>query len=172
MKSVLGLHHIGFTVPDMEEAINFFRDVFGTVTVMECGSVDVDDEFMARHLGVPSGIKIADQRVIQVGRGGSLELFEYSGVGSGQKLKHNGEVGAMHIAFEVDDANAVAERMRGAGVDLLEGPTLIEGGPMDNLVWLYLRAPWGQYLEIVSQNGPLGYEADGGPKLWTPSSGE
>jgi catechol 2,3-dioxygenase-like lactoylglutathione lyase family enzyme len=172
MKSVLGLHHIGFTVPDMEEAIVFFRDVFGAVTVMECGPVDVDDEFMARHLGVPSGIKIADQRVIQVGRGGSLELFEYSGVGPDQKLKHNGEVGAMHIAFEVDDAYAVAERMRGAGVDLLEGPTLIEGGPMDNLVWLYLRAPWGQYLEIVSQNGPLGYEADGGPKLWTPSSGE
>jgi catechol 2,3-dioxygenase-like lactoylglutathione lyase family enzyme len=172
MASVLGLHHIGFTVPDMEQAIAFFRDVFGAVTIMECGSVDVDDAFMARHLGVPKGGKIADQRVIQVGRGGSLELFEYSGVGGPQHLKHNGEVGAMHIAFEVDDAYAVADRMRAAGVDLLEGPTLIEGGPMDNLVWLYLRAPWGQYLEIVSQNGPLGYEADGGPTLWTPSQGQ
>lgn len=172
MNSVLGLHHIGFTVPDMEEAVDFFRSVFGAVTIMECGSVDVDDQFMARHLGVPNGIKIADQRVIQVGRGGSLELFEYSGAGSDQKLKHNGEVGAMHIAFEVDDAYAVAERMRLAGVDLLEGPTLIEGGPMDNLVWLYLRSPWGQYLEIVSNAGPLGYETDGGPKLWTPSEGD
>lgn len=171
MGSILGLHHIGFTVPDMEEAVAFFRDIFGAVTIMECGSVDVDDEFMARHLGVPKGIKIADQRVVQIGRGGSLELFEYSGVEGKQSLKHNGEIGAMHIAFEVDDAFAVAERLRVAGVDLLEGPSLIEGGPMDNLVWLYLRAPWGQYLEIVSQNGPLGYEADNGPKLWTPSQG-
>lgn len=171
MTSVLGLHHIGFTVPDMEQAIAFFRDVFGAVTIMECGSVDVDDAFMARHLGVPRGVKITDQRVIQVGRGGSLELFEYSGVEGPQHLKHNGEVGAMHIAFEADDAYAVADRMRAAGVDLLEGPTLIEGGPMDNLVWLYLRAPWGQYLEIVSQKGPLGYETDGGQKLWTPSQG-
>lgn len=171
MGLVLGLHHVGFTVPNMEEAVEFFRDVFGTVTIMECGSVDVDDLFMARHLGVPKGVRIVDQRVIQVGRGGSLELFEYGGVNGSQRLKHNGEVGAMHIAFEVDDAYEVADRMRTAGVDLLEGPTLIKGGPMDNLVWLYLRAPWGQFVEIVSQNGALGYEANGGPKLWTPSSG-
>ncbi|WP_171180172.1 VOC family protein [Ruegeria sp. HKCCD8929] len=170
-KSILGLHHIGFTVPDMHQAVTFFTDIFGAVTVMECGSVDVDDAFMAKHLGVPKGVRIADQRVIQIGRGGSLELFEYSGVTGNQSLKHNGEVGAMHIAFEVDDAFAVAQRLETAGVDLLEGPTLIEGGPMDGLVWLYLRSPWGQFLEIVSATRPLGYEAQGGPKLWTPSEG-
>ena len=171
MKSILGLHHVGFTVPNMEQAVQFFHDIFGAVTIMECGSVDVDDDFMAKHLGVPKGVKIADQRIIQIGRGGALELFEYTGVEGEQSIKHNGEVGAMHIAFEVDDAYEVAERMRSAGVDLLEGPTLIKGGPMNNLVWLYLRSPWGQYLEVVSTNGPLGYEADGGPKLWTPSEG-
>lgn len=169
MGSISGLHHIGFTVPNMDEAVAFFREVFGAVTIMECGGVDVDDAFMAKHLGVPAGVKIADQRVVQIGRGGSLELFEYSGVEGSQSLKHNGEVGAMHIAFEVDDAFEVADRMRASGVDLLEGPTLIEGGPMDNLVWLYLRAPWGQYLEIVSRKGPLGYEKDGGPRLWSPA---
>lgn len=172
MNSILGLHHVGVTVPNMEQAVAFFRDMFDAVTVMECGSVDVDDDFMARHLGVPKGVRIADQRVIQTGRGGSLELFEYAGVEGAQNLKHNGEVGAMHIAFEVDDCRAVAERLRARGVDLLDGPTLIEGGPMDGLVWIYLRAPWGQYLEIVSQDRPLGYEAAGGPALWTPSAGK
>ena len=169
--AVLGLHHIGFTVPDMEQAVAFLTDIFGAVTVMDCGAVDVDDDFMLRHLGVPDGCKITDQRVLQVGRGGSLELFQYSGVSEPTPIKHNGEVGAMHIAFEVEDAFAAAERLRERGVDVLDGPTLIEGGPMDQLVWMYLRSPWGQYLEIVSANGPLGYEADGGPKLWTPSKG-
>ena len=46
---------------------------------MKLDDVDVDDEFMETHLGVPGGCKIADQRVIQTGRGGSLELFQYSG---------------------------------------------------------------------------------------------
>jgi len=168
---ILGLHHIGFTVPDMDEAVAFFTDIFDAVTVMECGSVDVDDDFMRRRLGVPEGCRIVDQRVLQVGRGGALELFRYSGAAP-SAIKHNGEVGAMHVAFEVDDAHETAKRMNEAGVDVLEGPTLIEGGPMDGLVWLYLRAPWGQYLEIVSTSRPLGYERDGGPKLWTPSQGD
>ncbi len=163
-----GLQHIGFTVPDMDEAVSFLTNVFGAVTVMECGSVDVDDEFMLEHLGVPDGCKIVDQRVLQIGEGGALELFEYSGVPDPQPLKHNGEVGAMHIAFEVDDAYESAERMREAGVDVLKGPTLIEGGPMDGLVWLYLRAPWGQFFEVVSADRPLGYEAEGGPKMYSP----
>lgn len=167
----LGLHHVGLTVPDMEQAVTFFRNVFGAVTIMECGSVDVDDTFMLRYLGVPGGAKIVDQRMIQIGRGGSLELFQYAGVIEENPIKYNSEAGAMHIAFEVEDAFAAAERLKADGVDVLEGPTLIEGGPMDQLVWMYLRAPWGQYLEIVSSNGPLGYEADGGPKLWTPSEG-
>ena len=165
-----GLHHIGFTVPNMEQAIDFFSSVFGAVTIMECGSVDVNDAFMAKYLGVPEGLKIVDQRVIQIGRGSSIELFEYSGLSGEQHLKHNGEVGAMHIAFEVDNAFEVAKKMREIGVDVLEGPTLIKGGPMDNLIWLYFRSPWGQYLEIVSANGPLGYETEQGPKLWTPNS--
>ena len=163
-----GVQHIGFTVPDMEQAVDFFRSMFGTVTVMECGSVDVDDDFMLRRLGVPESCKIKDQRVIQVEDTCSLELFEYSGPTGEPSIKHNGEVGAMHISFEVDDAFVAAERLREAGVDVLEGPTLIEGGPMDGLVWCYLRAPWGQYLEILSSDGPLGYEAAGGPKMYSP----
>lgn len=165
-----GVQHIGFTVPDMTEAVDFFKTVFGAVTIMECGSVDVDDEFMLRHLGVPAGCKISDQRVIQVGDSCALELFEYSGAGSAPSIKHNGEVGAMHVAFEVDDAFEAAARMREAGVDMLDGPTLIEGGPMDGLVWIYLRAPWGQYLEVLSVSRPLGYEAEGGPKMYSPKA--
>ena len=167
MFKTYGVQHIGLTVPDMDQAVKFFSDVFGAVTIMECGSVDVDDDFMGRHLGVPPGCRIADQRVIQIGKGGALELFQYSGA-EPTNIKNNAEIGAMHIAFEVDDAFAAAERMAEAGIDLLEGPTLIEGGPMDGLVWLYLRSPWGQYLEVVSSAGPLGYEAGGGPKMYSP----
>lgn len=170
MFTTYGLQHIGFTVPDMEEAVAFLTELFGAVTVMECGAVDVDDAFMLTRLGVPDGCKITDQRVLQVGEGGALELFEYSGAAGPHALKHNGEVGAMHIAFEVDNAYTAAERMREAGVDVLEGPTLIEGGPMDGLVWLYLRAPWGQYFEVVSAERPLGYEAEGGPKMYSPKA--
>jgi catechol 2,3-dioxygenase-like lactoylglutathione lyase family enzyme len=166
MVQIHGVQHIGLTVPDMEEAVRFFTTMFGAVTVMECGSVDVDDQFMMRRLGVPSGRRIKDQRVIVLGNGGNVELFEYSGEAEPKPIKQNSEIGAVHIAFEVDDAWKAAGELRSAGVDVLEGPTLIESGPMQGLTWVYLRSPWGQYLELVSMNGPLGYEKAGGPKMW------
>jgi hypothetical protein len=56
------------------------------------------------------------------------------------------------------------------GVDVLEGPTYVESGPMKGLTWVYLRAPLGQFLEMVSRSGPLGYEEAGGPTLWAPQA--
>jgi catechol 2,3-dioxygenase-like lactoylglutathione lyase family enzyme len=164
---VHGVQHVGLTVPDMDQAVGFFRTMFGAVTVMECGSVDVDESFMSRRLGVPAGRRIKDQRVITCGNGGNLELFEYSGEPE-SPVKRNSEVGACHLAFSVDDAVAAAGRLRAAGIDVLEGPTLIESGPMAGLTWVYFRTPWGQFLELVSTTGPMGYEKAGGPKMWSP----
>ncbi|MCY1249811.1 2-epi-5-epi-valiolone epimerase [compost metagenome] len=79
-------------------------------------------------------------------------------------------MGGFHLGFQVDDAVAAADRLREKGVDVLEGPTLIDAGPMKGLTWVYLRTPWGQFLELVSRSGPLGYEQDGGPTLWVPQS--
>jgi catechol 2,3-dioxygenase-like lactoylglutathione lyase family enzyme len=168
MVPIHGLHHIGMTVPDMDEATRFFETMFGAVTVLRVDGVDVDDEFMKRRLGVPAGRRIEQQRVIVCGAGGNIELFEYSGEGGASLIKRNSEVGACHLAFQVDDAHAAAARLRAEGVDVLEGPTLIDSGPMKGLTWVYLRSPWGQFLEIVSADGPLGYESAGGPSMWSP----
>lgn len=162
-----GLHHVGLTVPNMDEAVHFFETMFGGVTVLRIDGVDVDDAFMKARLGVPAGRRIKHQRVVVCGAGGNLELFEYSGEAS-TAIKHNSEAGACHLAFQVDDAHAAAARLRANGVDVLDGPTLIEAGPMSGLTWVYLRAPWGQFFEVVSLSEPMGYERQGGPKMWSP----
>jgi hypothetical protein len=40
---------------------------------------------------------------------------------------------------------------------------------MQGLTWVYLKTPWGQFLELVSATGPLGYERSDGPRMWSPS---
>ena len=170
MIKTYGMQHIGFTVPNMDQAVDFFETVFGGVTVLETGLIDVDNEFMAAKLGVPGDRRIQNIKVLRVGNGTNLEIFQYSGEEVDEPLKRNSQLGGFHMAFEVDDANKAAERLREAGVDVLEGPTFIEEGPMEGLTWVYLRAPWGQFLELVSMDGPLGYEKDGGPKAWSPVS--
>jgi catechol 2,3-dioxygenase-like lactoylglutathione lyase family enzyme len=167
--TVYGMQHIGFTVPDLDQAVNFFRDVFGAVECLSTGLIDVDETYMQRRLGVPAGCRIEDIRVLRIGNGSNLELFGYSGdPDAEQPLKRNSQPGGFHLAFQVDDCNAAADRLRARGVNVLDGPNYVEVGPMAGLTWCYLQAPWGQYLEIVSMDGPLGAERDGQPAQWSP----
>ena len=46
---VYGMHHIGITVPDINEAIAFFKAVFGAVEVVRTRSVAID---LQARLGV------------------------------------------------------------------------------------------------------------------------
>ncbi|NEI21752.1 hypothetical protein GUK30_20280 [Rhizobium leguminosarum] len=95
----------------------------------------------------------------------SVELFEYSGE-EDSRPKRLSEVGGMHLCFEVDDVHACAERLRAQGVDMLDGPNLVESGPLRGFNWIYFRSPWGLMLEAASFNR-LGYESNSSHRLWS-----
>jgi catechol 2,3-dioxygenase-like lactoylglutathione lyase family enzyme len=79
-EKIYGSHHIGITVPNIEEGIKFFEAVFGAVTLFRTGPFDgVDDDFMTKRLGARSGTRIRDLVFLRCGDGPSIELFEYSG---------------------------------------------------------------------------------------------
>lgn len=169
---VYGMQHIGFTVPDLGQAVDFFRTVFGAVECLSTGLIDVDDDFMRRRLGVPGNCRIENITVLRVGIGTNLELFQYSGDAEADAIpKRNSQAGGFHLAFQVDDCIAAADRLRLAGVEVLDGPTYVDAGPMEGLTWCYLKSPWGQFLEIVSMDGPLGAERNGQPAQWSPVTG-
>jgi catechol 2,3-dioxygenase-like lactoylglutathione lyase family enzyme len=166
--NVHGIQHIGLTVPNMEQAVQFFEAIFGAVTCIATGPLNVDDAHMVHKLGVPSKTRIKDIRHLRCGTGTNLELFEYEGDSQAESLKRNSQVGGWHFAFQVDDAVAAAARLRDRGVEVLEGPNYVDSGPLEGLTWVYLKAPWGQFLELVSVKGLLDYEKKDGPKLWAP----
>ncbi len=170
--SVFGLQHIGITVPDLDQAVAFFETLFGGITLLSTGKLDVDDDYMRRKLGVPGQCRVEDIRMLRVGNGGNLELFKYSGDTNPDELpKRNSQPGGFHLAFQVDDAYATADRLRAAGIEVLDGPSYVDSGPSEGLTWCYLRAPWGLWLEIVSISGPLGHERAGGMAQWSPVTG-
>lgn len=169
---VYGMQHIGFTVPDLDQAVAFFTQMFGAVECLSTGRIDVDDEFMRRRLGVSGNTRIEDIKVLRIGLGTNLEIFRYSGDPEADaNLKRNSQPGGFHLAFQVDDCQAAADRLRSAGVEVLDGPTYVDAGAMEGLTWCYLKAPWGQFLEIVSMDGPLGAERAGQPAQWSPVTG-
>ena len=164
-----GIHHVGFTVPDLDEAIGFFKAMFGCVKVLSTGRFDVDDDFMASQLGAKPSSRIEDLVFLRCGDSANIELFKYSGDDETPGFKRPSEVGAFHIAFQVDDAKEAAARLRAAGVTVLDGPSDIEEGPFEGLTWGYVVTPWGQFLELFSYDA-LGYEATADTKLWRPET--
>ena len=162
---VYGMHHIGITVPDLDEGIAFFKSVFGAVEVFHTGPFDVDDAFMQRKLGTPAHTRIRDLVFLRCGDSTNVELFEYAGEDSTARPKRNSEIGGTHICFEVEDVFASAERLKAQGIELLEGPNTVTEGPLAGLSWIYFNTPWGQSLEIVSFTS-LGYEKDTAERIW------
>jgi len=118
-EQIYGTHHIGITVPDIEQGIAFFEAVFGAVTVFRTGPFNVDEAFMQRKLGAAPHTRIRDLVFLRCGEGPSVELFEYSGEDSAARPKRVSEVGGVHLCFEVDDVFASAERLRDKGIELL-----------------------------------------------------
>lgn len=163
-EKIYGMHHIGITVPDIEEGIAFFKAVFGAIEVFRTGPFDVDEAFMANRLGAAAHSKIDDLVFLHCGHGTSVELFQYSGEDKVPPRRPS-EIGGMHLCFEVEDVFATAERLKAEGIKMLEGPNTVESGPLAGFQWIYFRAPWGQILEVASFD-TLGYEANSPYRLW------
>jgi catechol 2,3-dioxygenase-like lactoylglutathione lyase family enzyme len=162
---VYGMHHIGITVPNIEEGIAFFKVVFGAAEVFRTGPFDVDEAFMQRRLGAAPHTRIRDLVFLRCGIGPSVELFEYSGEDSNASPKRVSEIGGTHLCFEVEDVFASSERLKAHGIDFLEGPNTVEEGPLAGFNWIYFKTPWGQMLEIASFE-KLGYEKDPSVRAW------
>ena len=160
-----GMHHIGVTVPNIEEGIAFFKAVFGAVDVFRTGPFNVDESFMKNKLGAAPQSRIRDLVFLRCGDGVNVELFEYSGEDAKARPRRNSEIGGMHLCFEVDDVVASAKRLKAIGIEMLEGPNMVEDGPLAGFNWIYFMSPWGQCLEIASFNS-LGYETSTKERLW------
>jgi hypothetical protein len=48
---------------------------------------------------------------------------------------------------------------------MLDGPNLVDSGPLAGFNWIYFRSPWGLVLEVASFD-KLGYEERSPHRLW------
>lgn len=163
-----GSDHVGFTVPDMEEATRFLVDVIGCEVVFEIGPFVSDDDWMQVHLGVHPRAVIKTLRMLRCRNGPAFELFEYDLDGAAQIPPANSDVGAAHLGFVVDDMAAAVAHLKAHGVEVQGDPTTMEEGPSEGLTWVYFRAPWGMQLELVSYPDGLAVTRQNPGALWSP----
>lgn len=165
-----GVEHIGFTVPNLDEATHFFVDVIGCEYVYSLGPIaDAESDWMVRHLNVPAKSRVRELRFFRCLHGPNFEIFEYEGDGHVQRPPRNCDVGGHHLAFYVDDFEAALEYLLQQGVRILGEPTMRTAGPSAGQTWVYFLTPWDMQLELVSFPMGKGYESTTTKRLWHPA---
>jgi len=164
-----GTEHIGFTVPDLEQATRFFVDVIGCEFIFELGPFEAKDDWMETHLNVHPRTVMRRLRFFRCKHGTNFEIFQYEAPDQNLILPKNSDVGGHHLAFYVDDFQVALDYLKQNGVRLLGQPTFRTAGPNAGQMWIYFLAPWGMQLELVSFPNGKEYEKTAPTKLWHPA---
>ena len=164
-----GTDHIGFTVPDLDEAVMFFVEVLGCEAFFELPPFRSDGDWMQTHLNVHPKAVVKRVKYLRCGYGSNFELFEYESPDQNCTPPKNSDVGGHHLAFYVDDIDAAVSYLKSQRVRVLGEPTTRTSGPNAGLTWVYFLAPWGMQLELVSYPAGKGYEKETPARLWHPA---
>lgn len=166
-----GINHLGLTVPDLDAATEFLRAAFDAKFAYD-GLTPEDDpregEETERQLGLPSGARILRQRMMQIGYGPSIEMFEIDS--PVQQLPAGlADFGWNHACVYVDDIESSLQRAVAAGGDALSGthPNSAHEDTEGN-AGVYVRAPWGTLFELQTIPGGHWYDESAEIHVWTP----
>lgn len=165
---LVGTDHIGLTVPNLDQAIDFFCEILGCELVYTAPAAGDDTgTFMQDQLNVHPRSRINGVAFL---RGGSTnyELFEYTSPDHTHNIPKNSDVGGHHIAFYVDDMETAVAYLKAHGLQLLGKPVEELEGPDLGVTWQYFLSPWGLQLELISYPHGKGYEHDTTLRLYDP----
>ncbi|WP_067168824.1 VOC family protein [Microtetraspora niveoalba] len=158
LPGLAGVDHIGFTVPDLEEARAFLVDVLGCEYMYSLGPFHHDDgDWMSERLNVHPRAIMRRLHFFRCGGQAVFEVFEYSAPDQGTTMPKNSDIGGHHVALYVDDLDAAVDHLKGRGVRVLGEPTA-SSGPSEGQRWVYFLAPWGMQFELVSYPGGKAFD--------------
>lgn len=168
---IRGTDHIGFTVPDLEEAHAFLIDILGCDEVYRLGAKRSDGDWMHSRLGVHPRTIISEIRFYRLGQGANFEVFLYESADGQNPQPRNSDIGGYHIAFYVDDLDAAVQYLHENNVEVMGTPTASMQSA-EGQRWVYFRSPWGLQFELVSFPEGKAYEEQAARLLWHPAHPE
>jgi len=166
---VVGIDHVGINVPDLEQAIMFFHDMFGFRAVTRLGPFPMDAAWKKNfHIHDDAGeVTIVTMRA---GDGPNIELFGYKPGSGSTGQPYRDDISATHFSLYTSNIKATKSYLEAKGLKFLTGINA-GGGDTEGESWVYFETPWGATIELNSYPTGKGYEKHNpAVKLWTPSS--
>jgi quinol monooxygenase YgiN/catechol 2,3-dioxygenase-like lactoylglutathione lyase family enzyme len=165
-----GIDHVGLTVPDVNAAADFLEKAFDARPIYDVLPEDATP--IAGHetevqLGLPPNAEIVHMRLMRIGKGPTLELFQLRNTPQ-QRAATLNDLGWTHVALYVDDIQKASARFEAAGGQLLSPPHSlagVEAGAQNRGV--YGRAPWGGLIELLTYPSGIKYPNPQNIR-WTP----
>lgn len=151
MTGLRALDHVAYTVPDLEQAIEFFTEHLGATLVFRDGPFRSDGDEMRERLNVDSKAS-CELAMLRLGDTTNLELFEYQAPDQVATVPRNSDPGGHHLAFYVDDIDAARAYLAEVqGVTLMAGPNdVVDTAPVAGQRWFYFLTPWGMQMEATT----------------------
>jgi catechol 2,3-dioxygenase-like lactoylglutathione lyase family enzyme len=139
------VHHTGLTVSSLSEALHFWVEVLGFELLLR------DSLAKGAFLTQVTGVENSEVSLAMVrGHGHVIELLQYTGPPDRTKVEARPcDVGATHVAFFVDDLEAVLHRMSECGWNALGIPQVVPEGPWTGTRVMYVRGPDGITIELM-----------------------
>ena len=157
LPGVARVDHVGFTVPDLEEAHRFLVDVIGCEYMYTLGPFIHDDDWMSEHLNVDPRAVMRELRFFRLVGAAIFEVFQYEAPDQVPSQPRNSDIGGHHVALYVEDLDVAVEYLRARGVEVLGEPTASRG-PSLGQRWVYFLTPWGMQFELVSYPGGKAFD--------------
>lgn len=164
-----GTEHIGFTVPDLDEAERFFVDVIGCERIYSLGPFIRDDNWLADQLAVDPRAVVRELRFFRYKSGPNFEIFQWETPNGQAAQPKNSDIGGHHLAFYVDDIDVAVEYLRSHRVKLM-GKIVDSQNASFGQRWIYFTTPWGMQCELVSFPSGKAYEQTTDKRLWHPAN--
>lgn len=153
-----GTDHVGLTVPDLGEAIRFFENVFGAQTIVRHDGYSPRPEVNVQNFARDPGVVVRGIALLRVA-GMNFELLQYESSESSPAWPATSDTGGHHVAFYVDDLDSAVAQLSEAGIEVLGEPLDLGGDEAGSGArFVYFRAPWGLFLELVSYPSGKAYE--------------
>jgi catechol 2,3-dioxygenase-like lactoylglutathione lyase family enzyme len=141
---LMGVHHAGVTVRDLDRSLAWYKEMFDVEPTIDVRSTEPLAAEIGEALGVPGAC--LSYAFLPIGSG-LFELIEYHDPSGVDYALSNNDVGAMHVAFRVDDAPAQYEYMKARGAHFRHPPIVLEGD-LKGVAFAYASDPDGIQVEI------------------------
>ena len=166
---LLGIDHVGITVPNVVAAAEWFKRVLGGSNPLTFGPFsDPTGDFMQQLVDVHPRAVVEQIRMVRAGNGPGVELFQYSAPDQDHTFRKNSDWGAHHIAFYVRHIDKAVKHLQAKGVQKRLGPFPVTEGPAAGQTINYFATPFGTDIELISYPHGMAYERTASIPLWDP----